>query len=133
MAYMPLTDEEIKKGLTREYLPAWSANATNVLDGSKLSGTTSSKVYVFLSGQGGSAKGEEVYAQVSQGTQYLLDIDLFTPTYMMFNITFKTSNSKIRNPIKNFYWTDVDEYGGLKTTSRLSNTCLLYTSDAADE
>ena len=122
LAYMPLTDEEIKKGLTREYLPAWAANATNVLDGSKLSGTTSSKGYVFLSGQGGSAKGEEVYAQVSQGTQYLLDIDLFTPTYMMFNITFKTSNSKIRNPIKNFYWTDVDEYGGLKTTSRLSNT-----------
>lgn len=122
LAYMPLTDAEIKKGITREYTPAWAANAANVLDGSKLSGTSSAKGYVFLSGQGGSAKGEEVYAQVSQGTQYLLDIDLFTPTYMMFNITFKTSNSKIRNPIKNFYWTDVDEYGGLKTTSRLSNT-----------
>ena len=122
LAYMPLTDDEIKKGITREYTPAWAANAANVLDGSKLSGTSSAKGYVFLSGQGGSANGEEVYAQVSQGTQYLLDIDLFTPTYMMFNITFKTSNSKIRNPIKNFYWTDVDEYGGLKTTSRLSNT-----------
>lgn len=122
LAYMPLTDAEIKKGITREYTPAWAANAANVLDGSKLSGTSSAKGYVFLSGQGGSANGEEVYAQVSQGTQYLLDIDLFTPTYMMFNITFKTSNSKIRNPIKNFYWTDVDEYGGLKTTSRLSNT-----------
>ena len=122
LAYMPLTDDEIKKGITREYVPAWAANATNVLDGSKLSGTTSAKGYVFLSGTGGSAKGEEVYAQVSQGTQYLLDIDLFTPTYMAFNIVFKTSNSKIKNPVKKFYWTEDDEYGGLKTTSYLTNT-----------
>lgn len=121
LAYMPLTDAEIEKGLTREYVPAWAANATNVLDGSKLSGTTSNKGYVFLSGTGGSAKGEEVYAQVSQGTQYLLDIDLFTPTYMAFNIVFKTSNSKIKNPVKKFYWTEDDEYGGLKTTSYLTN------------
>ena len=119
---MPLTDDEIKKGITREYVPAWAANATNVLDGSKLSGTTSAKGYVFLSGTGGSAKGEEVYAQVSQGTQYLLNIDLFTPTYMAFNIVFKTSNSKIKNPVKKFYWTEDDEYGGLKTTSYLTNT-----------
>ena len=122
LAYMPLTDAEIEKGITREYVPAWAANATNVLDGSKLSGTTSAKGYVFLSGTGGSAKGEEVYAQVSQGTQYLLDIDLFTPTYMAFNIVFKTSNSKIKNPVKKFYWTEDDEYGGLKTTSYLTNT-----------
>lgn len=122
LAYMPLTDDEIKKGITREYVPAWAANATNVLDGSKLSGTTSAKGYVFLSGTGGSAKGEEVYAQVSQGTQYLLDIDLFTPTYMAFNIVFKTSNRKIKNPVKKFYWTEDDEYGGLKTTSYLTNT-----------
>ena len=122
LAYMPLTDAEIQKGITREYVPAWAANATNVLDGSKLSGTTSAKGYVFLSGTGGSAKGEEVYAQVSQGTQYLLDIDLFTPTYMAFNIVFKTSNSKIKNPVKKFYWTEDDEYGGLKTTSYLTNT-----------
>lgn len=122
LAYMPLTDAEIEKGITREYVPAWAANATNVLDGSKLSGTTSNKGYVFLSGTGGSAKGEEVYAQVSQGTQYLLDIDLFTPTYMAFNIVFKTSNNKIKNPVKKFYWTEDDEYGGLKTTSYLTNT-----------
>lgn len=122
LAYMPLTDDEIKKGITREYVPAWAANATNVLDGSKLSGTTSNRGYVFLSGTGGSAKGEEVYAQVSQGTQYLLDIDLFTPTYMAFNIVFKTSNRKIKNPVKKFYWTEDDEYGGLKTTSYLTNT-----------
>lgn len=122
LAYMPLTDAEIQKGITREHVPAWAANATNVLDGSKLSGTTSAKGYVFLSGTGGSAKGEEVYAQVSQGTQYLLDIDLFTPTYMAFNIVFKTSNSKIKNPVKKFYWTEDDEYGGLKTTSYLTNT-----------
>lgn len=122
LAYMPLTDAEIQKGITREYVPAWAANATNVLDGSKLSGTTSAKGYVFLSGTGGSAKGEEVYAQVSQGTQYLLDIDLFTPTYMAFNIVFKTSNNKIKNPVKKFYWTEDDEYGGLKTTSYLTNT-----------
>jgi len=122
LAYMPLTDDEIKKGITREYVPAWAANATNVLDGSKLSGTTSNRGYVFLSGTGGSAKGEEVYAQVSQGTQYLLDINLFTPTYMAFNIVFKTSNSKIKDPVKKFYWTEDDEYGGLKTTSYLTNT-----------
>ena len=122
LAYMPLTDAEIEKGITREYVPAWAANATNVLDGSKLSGTTSNKGYIFMSGTGGSAKGEEVYAQVSQGTQYLLDIDLSTPTYMFLDIIFKTSNRKIENPVKKFYWAKEDKYGGLYTFFPRANT-----------
>lgn len=117
LAYMPLTDAEIEKGITREYLPAWAANATNVLNDSN-----TSRGYYFLGSKGGSAKGGEVYAQVSQGTQYLLDIELASSNYFVSRIVFKTSNSGIKNPIKKFYWTKRDEYGWLKTTTDKDDT-----------
>ena len=111
LAYMPLTDEEIDNGITREYLPAWAASATNALGN-----PNTSRDYHFLGSKGGSAKGGEVYAKVSPGTQYLLDIELASSDYFVQRIFFKTSNSGIENPIKRLYFTTRDEYGGLKTT-----------------
>ena len=117
LAYMPLTDKEIENGITREYLPAWAANATNVLNGS---GT--GRGYSFLGSKGGSAKGGEVYAQVSQGTQYLLDIEMSSSESFLPTIFFKTSNSGIKSPIKRYYWTEKNKYGGLETTTYIDDT-----------
>lgn len=129
LAYMPLTDAEIQKGITREYVPAWAANAANVLDGNKLSGTDSSRGYVFLGASGGSAKGEEVYAQVSPGTQYLFEIDVFSPVNTSIGFRLNCSNSKIDRPVKKFMWLEKDEYGGYKVTrSTLNNRTLTISS-----
>lgn len=129
LAYMPLTDAEIKKGITREYTPAWAANAANVLDGSKMSGTDSARGYVFLGASGGKAKGEEVYAQVSPGTQYLFEIDVFSPVNTSIGFRLNCSNSKIDRPVKKFMWLEKDEYGGYKVTrSTLNNRTLTISS-----
>ena len=129
LAYMPLTDAEIQKGITREYVPAWAANAANVLDGNKLSGTDSARGYVFLGASGGSAKGEEVYAQVSPGTQYLFEIDVFSPVNTSIGFRLNCSNSKIDRPVKKFMWLEKDEYGGYKVTrSTLNNRTLTISS-----
>ena len=129
LAYMPLTDAEIQKGITREYVPAWAANAANVLDGNKLSGTGSARGYVFLGASGGSAKGEEVYAQVSPGTQYLFEIDVFSPVNTSIGFRLNCSNSKIDRPVKKFMWLEKDEYGGYKVTrSTLNNRTLTISS-----
>ena len=117
LAYMPLTDKEIENGITREYLPAWAANATNVLNGSD-----TGRGYSFLGSKGGSAKGGEVYAQVSQGTQYLLDIEMSSSESFLPTIFFKTSNSGIKSPIKRYYWTEKNKYGGLETTTYIDDT-----------
>lgn len=117
LAYMPLTDAEIKKGITREYTPAWAANAANVLDGSKMSGTDSARGYVFLGASGGKAKGEEVYAQVSPGTQYLFEIDIFSPVNTTVIFRLKCSNPKITTPINKFMSLKKDEYGGYKVVN----------------
>ena len=114
LAYMPLTDEEIEKGLTREHIPAWAAGAANVLDGSQNSGSNSAKGYVFLGGSGGSALGKEVYAQVSPGTQYLFEIDLFAPTNTTVFFFLECSNEKVSKPIKKLMWLEKDEYGGYR-------------------
>lgn len=120
LAYMPLTDEEIDKGLTREYLPAWAANATNVVDGSESSETTSSGGYDFLGGEEGGAIGEEVYARVSPGTQYLLDISISSPhgVLMPLKIRLKTSSKKVSYPIELLTFMEEDEYGGLTAIGR---------------
>lgn len=129
LAYMPLTDAEIQKGITREYVPAWAANAANVLDGNKLSGTDSARGYVFLGASGGSAKGEEVYAQVSPGTQYLFEIDIFSPVNTSVGFRLNCSNSKIDRPVKKFMWLEKDKYGGYKVTrSTLNNRTLTISS-----
>lgn len=121
LAYMPLTDAEIKKGITREYTPAWAANAANVLDGSKMSGTDSARGYVFLGASGGKAKGEEVYAQVSPGTQYLFEIDIFSPVNTTVIFRLKCSNPKITTPINKFMSLKKDEYGGYKVVNTRTN------------
>ena len=121
LAYMPLTDAEIQKGITREYTPAWAANAANVLDGSKMSGTDSARGYVFLGASGGKAKGEEVYAQVSPGTQYLFEIDIFSPVNTTVIFRLKCSNPKITTPINKFMSLKKDEYGGYKVVNTRTN------------
>lgn len=127
LAYMPLTDAEIEKGLTREYIPAWAANATNVVDGSKLSGTSSARGYEFIGASGGQAKGEEIYAQVSPGTQYLFEIDLFSPVNTTVYFRLKCSNGKIAQVINKLMWLKKDEYGGyavVKTNTNLHSVVI---------
>lgn len=121
LAYMPLTDAEIQKGITREYTPAWAANAANVLDGSKMSDTDSARGYVFLGASDGKAKGEEVYAQVSPGTQYLFEIDIFSPVNTTVIFRLKCSNPKITTPINKFMSLKKDEYGGYKVVNTRTN------------
>lgn len=121
LAYMPLTDAEIEKGITREYIPAWAANASNVLDGKQNSGSDSAKGYVFLGSSGGSAKGEEVYAQVSPGTQYLFEIDITSPVNALINFGVKCSNTKIDRPIEKFMYLEKDDYGGYQVTKSTFN------------
>ena len=121
LAYMPLTDAEIEKGLTREYTPAWAANAANVLDGSKMSGTDSARGYVFLGSSGGTAQGEQVYAQVSPGTQYLFEIDVSSPVNTTINFRLACSNKKVDNTIKKTVLLEKDEYGGYKVSKDVTN------------
>ena len=121
LAYMPLTDDEIKKGITREYTPAWAVNAANVLDGSKMSGTSSARGYVFLGASGGTAQGGEVYAQVSPGTQYLFEIDVFSPVNTTISFRLVCSNKRIDNTIKKTVLLEQDEYGGYKVSKDVTN------------
>lgn len=125
LAYMPLTDEEIDSGLTREHTPAWAANATNVAN-------NSAKGYEFVGSFGGRVDCAEVYAQVSPGTRYLLDIELLPAESVDINIFFKTSNSNISNPIKRYFHTKDDGYGGLATHYPLENEDHFFISYAYD-